>query len=178
VNNRITDPGQADLARVAMAILFCVAASIWLVKEVGVGVAMFRWLAIVMVAGLIMNSQTGLPARRLLIGGSLCGLMLVGGSTFQAFVICRAAKPIAPPFMSGINLCAESPAFLALFLAFVFVVSTMGIVLGSVARPYTVLGLENIEWAAKKAKKIEKGLRSLAIAVAAIFVAIALFTKV
>jgi hypothetical protein len=147
------------------------------VKEVDVAVGMFRWLAIVLVAGLILNSQQGVRTKWLVVASGLCALTLILGTIFQAFVICRAAMPVSPPFLSGINLCSESIGFLSAFLIFIFMANGAGILLGSFSRPFTVYALENIELFAKKAKKIERALRTLAITIAAIFLAIGLLAR-
>jgi hypothetical protein len=169
---------QRDIARIAAAILFSVAASVWLINEGDVRVAVLRWLLIVLTIGLIVNSQAGLSTRAFGLAGTICSLALIAGASFQSYIICRQTRVLSPPLLTGINMCEENVYFLAVFLLLVFVLTAIAVCLAGLCRPLTVDTLKLLPKCAANAKKIERSLRALAISVAAIFVALKILAKI
>ena len=165
---------KTDMARVAAAILFSVAASVWLINEGDVRLSVLRWLLIVVTIGLLANSQSGLSAKILALASSLCSFTLFAGSSFQSFLICRQEAVLAPPLITGVNMCVESPLFITAFLTILFFVTTIGIWLSGICRPLTVDAIGKLPKYASKAKEIEKSFRALIISIGAIFVALKL----
>lgn len=161
---------QLDIARVAAGILFSVAASVWLINEGDVRLSLMRWLLIVITTGLIINSQEGLCLKSLAVASGLCSIVAYTGVYFQSFLICRQEKVLVPPFLSGVNLCVESSAFIAGFMSFLIIFSGIAIFLAGICRPLTVAAISGLPKYAKRAQTIEKNLRAIFISVGAIFV--------
>ena len=82
---------QKDIARISAAVLFALAASVWLLNEGDVRISLLRWLTIVIALGLILNTQRGLPIRALAFGAISCAATLVLGAAFLSYMICRQA---------------------------------------------------------------------------------------
>ena len=161
---------QLDGARIAAGILFSVLASVWLINEGDVRLAVLRWLLIIVTIGLIINSQEGITLRPLAVASGSCSLSAFSGVYFQSFLICRQDKVISPPLLSGVNMCAENASFIAGFLLILLVLSTLGIFLSGICRPVTVEALKGLPRYADKAESIEKNLRAIIISIGGIFV--------
>lgn len=162
------------LPRIAVAILFSVVASVLLISEGNVRVALLRWLLLVVSIGLLVNSQSGFPIKIVCIGSALSSLTMITSATFQAFLICRQTKVLAPPLITGANLCAESLLFSAGLLLFVLSISFVAVALAAIARPLLVDAINKLPRYALYAKRIEKSFRALILAITGIFIALAL----
>lgn len=167
-------PTQKDIARISAAVLFALAASVWLLNEGDVRVSLLRWLTIVVALGLILNTQKGLPIRALFFGAISCATTLVMGASFLSYMICRQGNVISPPFLTGSNLCVESVWFSAALLLLVLMVSIVAVLLAAMSRQLLVEALEGIPAFASRAKEIEKHLRIVAVSLAAILVVLKL----
>ena len=146
------------------------AASVWLINEGDVRLALLRWLLIVLTTGLIINSQESLYLKTITIGSILCSIASYSSVYFQSFLICRQNEVIAPPLLTGVNLCAESGLFIGILVLFLVIISSLGITLSAMCRPLTVAAISGLPRYAEKAKSIEKNLRAIFISIAAILV--------
>ncbi len=164
-------------ARVAVALLFSVLASVWLIGDGEVKAALLRWLVLVSAIGLLLNSQVGESLKFLVAASSACALTMVLSTAFQAYAVCRQQEVLAPPLLSGVNLCREPSAFLLVFLLFFFAVTSLGICIGALARPILVDALVRLPSFATKAKQTEKALRVVVVSTAAILVLVSVAAK-
>ena len=120
--------------------------------------ATLRWIVYCVVTGIIINTQTGMSARNLLLAGFCSALGLVGVILWMLLL----GEGVIPA-MSGIALDIHTMRFFVLsLLGGLLVVSTLGVSIGALARPAT---LDVLQMVAKintaRAKKIESFLKIL-----------------
>jgi hypothetical protein len=178
--NTLAEPGplsNLDVARVAAAILVSVAASVWLINKGGPSLGLLRWLVIMIAVGLIANSQTGMPLRRLLLACVLCSAALVAGVVFQALIICDSGNALAPALITGINLCARSTGFNASLFTLIFISSVAAMTLAALARPVLLDVIKRLPNIATKARKFERAFRTIVLTIIAIYVSLTYLAK-
>ena len=144
---------KQDMARVCLAIVISGFAAVAVTKA-GIsqpsGVA--KWLVFCLVAGIAMNSPTGMALRHVVVGAFLTALgfafallwmALLGGGKLMNF--------------SGIDLdIRTNPTYFGTVLVGAFCVTTVGVAVASIARPATLASLEKLgKLDVGKAKNIE-----------------------
>lgn len=120
--------------------------------------ATLRWIAYCVVAGILINTQTGIKLRELGLASILSALGLVGA---VLWMILLGAGAI--PALSGVSLdISERPGFATSILVGLFGVSAIGVLIGGLARPATLDVLQRMtQIDLAKAKKIESFIKVL-----------------
>lgn len=120
--------------------------------------ATLRWIAYCIVAGLLINTQVGMKIKQLMLAGFVSALGLVVAVLWMVLL----GQGVIPA-LSGISLdLLHGTGFASAVLLGLLIISTLGVTIGSMARPATldvIQKLSQIE--VEKAKKIESFLMIL-----------------
>jgi hypothetical protein len=167
-----------EAGRMAFGTVIGGLAAIALTKaDLSVQSSVLRWIIYCVLAGIVVNTQQGIPLKRLVLAG-LCSAVGLVVAILWMLALGRGSK--IPLVISKVSLYGSpsGPATVdamtaALFIAGILILSTFGVVVGGLARPAAldlVQRLGSVDVA--KAQNIEKVLKIAAsiIGVAALFV--------
>jgi hypothetical protein len=144
---------RQDFARTCLAVVIGGFAAVAVTKSgISPQSATIRWLVYCIVAGVVLNSPTGMRLRDLATGSFLAALGFVVAVLWLAFL----GEGVLPSF-SGVKLDAFGrPGFFASVMSATLVVTTIGVGISAVARPATLNLLQAVgKLDVDKAKNIE-----------------------